>query len=177
MVPFCDKKLFWWKIVIPAPSLIAYFFRDQNFSDRQKGSSTNFFSTLKQEFLKKKSWYSLPLLRPLLFTKLLDTRHFVRQRRVPLIDESVLWHKILLTENCDIRPLSDVWRFSTPKIFWNTVGSSARWISNVTKNNLGPKTWHPPPLLSQTFVDTRHFVRQIRVHYEVFLYCETSSFP
>ena len=191
MVRFCDKKQFWWIIVIPVPSLIAYFFRDQKFSDRQKGSSTNFFSTLKQKILKKivilspstppsliyktsryqtfcetekgsstncfvtvtkknlmenrnirsslpltclipekfrktekflchflrhaetqifdrKTWYSLPPLRPLLFITIFDTRHFLRQKRVPLLDESVVWHKILLTENCDIRPLSDL---------------------------------------------------------------------
>ena len=43
------------KIVIPAPSFIPIIFRYQKFSEKQKGSSTNFFGTLRQKIFNGKS--------------------------------------------------------------------------------------------------------------------------
>ena len=55
---YCGTKQFWRKIVIPAPSLIPNIFRYQRFSETQKGSSTNFFGTVRQKFFNGKSWYT-----------------------------------------------------------------------------------------------------------------------
>ena len=95
----CDKKILTENRNIRS-SLPLTFSIPEKFRKTEK-FLCHFLRHPETQIFDRKTWYSLPPLRPLLFITIFDTRHFVRQRRVPLLDESVLWHKILLTENCD----------------------------------------------------------------------------
>ena len=96
----CGTKNFWRKIVILLPSLpplIYKFFRSQKFSETQKGSSTKWFGTARQNNFDGKSWFSPPLLSLTFF----DTRNFLKHRRVPRWNFSALWDKKFSTDNRD----------------------------------------------------------------------------
>ena len=69
--------------MIPAPSLSPNIFRYQKCSEKQKGSSTKFFGTVRQKF-----WHKIVILPPfnpppLLSIKFFDTGNFVKQKVSP----------------------------------------------------------------------------------------------
>ena len=96
-----ETKQFWLKIVIPALSLIPNIFRYQKSSETKKASCMKFFSTVRQNSFDGKSWYPPPLL----YLTCFDTKNFLKLRKVPLPNNSVLWDKTILTENRDTHPL------------------------------------------------------------------------
>ena len=97
----CETKNFGKKNCdIPYPPFIHKFFRYQKFCETQKVSPTKFFGTVKQQIFYRKTYI------PLLGMSFFDNRNFLKHRRVPLRNDSVLWDKTILTENCDTRFLS-----------------------------------------------------------------------
>ena len=75
---YCETKILT-KTCETTPLLLSYkIFDTRNFSETQKGSSTNFFGTVRQNSFCGKSWYPPPLLSLTLF----DTRSFLKHRRV-----------------------------------------------------------------------------------------------
>ena len=75
---YCETKILT-KTCDTNPLLLSYkIFDTRNFSETQKGSSTKFFGTVRQNSFCGKSWYPPPLLSLTLF----DTRSFLKHRRV-----------------------------------------------------------------------------------------------
>ena len=148
--------------MIPAPSLSPNIFRYQKCSEKQKGSSTKFFGTVRQKF-----WHKIVILPPsssppLLSIKFFDTRNFAKHRRFPLRSffgtlrqqifnrkswYSPLWHKIFQYVN--------FWNRRVPlrndsvlrQNFWNTEGFLYEMIRYWDKKILDRKSWCPPPPL------------------------------
>ena len=79
------------------------FLHNGNFvKQKQKGSPTKFLGFVKQQiFIENRDV-------PFVGIKLFDTRSFLKHRRVPLRNDSVLPDKTILTENRDTRPLSSL---------------------------------------------------------------------
>ena len=59
---------------------------------------------------------------PLLSLTFFDTRNFLKHRRAPLRNDSVLWDKKILRENRETHLLSYPEQFLIPETFWNTEG-------------------------------------------------------
>ena len=77
---------------------------------KQKGSPTKFLGFVRQQiFIENRDV-------PFVGIKLFDTRSFLKHRRVPLRNDSVLPDKSL-TENRDTRPLFHPYHFSISEIF------------------------------------------------------------
>ena len=100
MFRYRETKQIRQKIMILLPNLIRKIVRYQNFSNTQKGSSTEAFHTVRQKSCDRKSWYSSPLSH----IKSTDIRIFLIIRRVLLRNVSVLWDSTISTEICDRRP-------------------------------------------------------------------------
>ena len=138
-----------WYSLPPSPLLSIKFFDTRNFV-KQKVSPTKFFGTLRQQFFYRKSWYS-PLIHkifryqnfftyevfsvlwdnrfsienrdiPLFGIKFFNTWNFLKHRRVPLRNDSVLRQN-----------------------FWNTEGFLYEMIRYWDKKILDRKSWCPPP--------------------------------
>ena len=88
-------------------------------------------------------WHPLP--PPLLCIKFLDTRKFLKHRRVPLRNSSVLWYKKFSTENHDI-PFLCIKFFDTPNFLkhWR-VPQETFWYCEIKKTSPGNRDT-PPPL-------------------------------
>ena len=155
-----ETKLFWRKILIPAPFLNPNIFRYQKFSETRV--SLRNFSLLWDKIFDIKSWYSLPP-SPLLSIKFSDTRNFAKHRRFPLRSffgtlrqqifyrkswYSPLWHKI----------------FQYVKLSETQKGSSTKWFGTETKL-FWRKILIPAPFLNpnifryQKFSETRVSLR------------------
>ena len=79
---FINKK--YWN-----PLIVRKFFRKTFFFETEKGCHTKFFGTVRHGF-----WQKNVKNTPLLLSKIiLDTRSFLKHRRVPLRVSSVLWDK------------------------------------------------------------------------------------
>ena len=81
-----------WKIVIHAPCLIAKFFDTRNFQKHRRVPRTSFL-LLRDDFFDGNSWYTPPPLLPL---ETFNTGVFLKNRRLPLKQFSVLWGKFLI---------------------------------------------------------------------------------
>ena len=104
----------------------------------QKGSSTKFFGTVRQQFFYRKSWYC-PLRNKIFrYRKFSETQH----RRVPLRNFSVQWDNKFSIENRDIALLEK--NFSIPEIFWNTAqkGFSTKFFGTVRQQIFYRKPWY-----------------------------------
>ena len=99
MFRYGETKQFLRNIVIPAHSLIPETFRYHKFSITQKGFSTKFFGSVRQETF---DWNREYPSSPHLSKNFFDTSFFMKHRRVPLRVFSALRDKKLSTEKSDI---------------------------------------------------------------------------
>ena len=92
-----------------------------------------------------------------------NTRNFLKDSRVHLRTDSVLWDKTILTEKRETHPslIPNIFRY--PKLFETQKGSFTKWFGTVRQNNFDGKSRKPPPLLSLTIFDTRNFLKHRRV--------------
>ena len=77
---------------------------------------------------------------PLLGIKVFDTQNFLKHRRVPLRNDSVLGDKTVLTENRDARPslIPNVFRYE--KFSETQKGSSTKFFDTVRQKFLNGKS-------------------------------------
>ena len=68
-------------------------FRHPKLSETQKGSSMNFFGTVRRKIFDGKSWYSFHPPPPLSSLTFSDTKSFLKHRSVPPRNVSVQWDK------------------------------------------------------------------------------------
>ena len=141
-------------------------------SETQKGSSTNWFGTVRQKF-----WHKIVILPPssppLLSINFFDTRNFAKHRRFPLRSffgtlrqqifyrkswYSPLWHKIFQYVN-----FSETEGFLFEMIrYWDKTsetqkGSSMKWFGTETKKFWTENRDAPPPsVFFLAFFDTRN---------------------
>ena len=99
-------------MILPPPLLSMNSFNTGNFvKQKQKGSPTKFLGFVRQQiFIENRDV-------PFVGIKLFDTRSFLKHRRVPLRNDSVLPDKTILTENRDTRPLFHPYHFSISEFF------------------------------------------------------------
>ena len=96
----------------PPPLLSMNFFHTGNFvKQKQKGSPTKFLGFVRQQISIENRDV------PFVGIKLFDTRSFLKHRRVPLRNDSVLPDKTISTENRDTRPLFHPYHFSISETF------------------------------------------------------------
>ena len=170
-----ETKLFWRKILIPAPFLNPNIFRYQKFSETRVPLRN--FSVLWDKNFDMKSWYSLPPSPPLLSMKFFDTRNLVKHRRSPLRNFSVLWDNRFSIENRDIPLLGikffDTWNFLTQGFLYEMIrywdktsetqkGSSTKFIGTVRQQFFYRKSWYSPLIHKifryQNFLPTKFLV-------------------
>ena len=96
----CETKQVWRRIVIPAPALIGNNFWDQKFFETQKSSPTKFLLLWDNKFSIENRDF------PLLRKKFFDIRNFLKERKVPLRNDLVLWDKTISTESRHTSPIS-----------------------------------------------------------------------
>ena len=91
-----------------------------------------------------------------------NTRNFLKDSRVHLRTDSVLWDKTILTDNRETHSSLIPNTFRYPKPFETQKGSSTKWFGTVRQNNFDGESWKPPPLLSLTIFDNRNFLKHRR---------------
>ena len=151
-----ETKQFQRKIVKPTSCLIPNSFRYPKPFETQKGSSTKWFGTVRQNNFNGKPWFPPPPLSLTIF----DTRNFLKHRGVPLRNDSVLWDKKLSKKSWYSAPRHKNIRYLKLS---ETQKNPQRNDSVLRQNNFNAKSWNPPPLLSLTFFDTRNFLKRRRV--------------
>ena len=146
--------------MIPAPSLIPIICRYQKFSETKKATSYETFRLCETKQFRRK----IVIPAPLLLLTCFDTKNFLKLRRVPLPNASVLWDKTILTENPDTHPLF-IQKFFHYRKFSVTQHRSVPqrnfsilWDKKYSTENRDT----PPPLMHKIF-DTRIFLKHRRV--------------
>ena len=105
---------------------------------------------------------------PFLCVNFFHTRLFLKHRRILLRIFLVLWDK-KLTKTCETTPLLlSIKIFDTRNFSETQKGSSTKCFGTVRQNSFYGKSWHPPPLLSLTFFDTRRFLKHRSVFQRIF---------
>ena len=138
----CETKRFWQKIVIPATSLIPNLFQYQKFSETQKGSSTNFFGTVRLKNFDRKSWDNRLERKIFRYPKLLTLW------RVPQRNVSVLWDETISTENRNSYPFLLSLFFPIPQFNETLKDSHTKIFGTVAQKNFDGRFWYilvPPP--------------------------------
>ena len=147
-------------------------FRYPKLFDTPKCSPTKFFGTLRQKIFEGVFDTSPSFLSINFFV----TRNFLKRRRVPLRNFSVLWDNKFSIESRDI-PLLGINFFDTRNFLKHRRvprrNFSALWDKNFSTENLDT----PAPLLSIKFSLPEIFwKRSIGFLYEIFGHCETKNF-
>ena len=135
-------------MILPPPSLPWIFWIP--LCDRQKGSSTNFFGTVRQQFFETKSWYSPLRHKVFRYPKHSETQKgsstkifgSVRQK-----NSTKLWYSYYQKKFDTITFLKYK---GPPRIFFGTVRHKI----------FDGKTWYPTPLLSIKILYTKKFLKQ-----------------
>ena len=124
----------------PPPSIIFNIFRYQKFFETPKSSPTKCFGTVRQNN-DGKSWYPPPLLSLTFF----DTGNFLKHRRVPLQNVSVLRDKKKFRRKIVIRPfLHEIFRY--PKFFEKPKNFPKNFFRYYETNFWRKIVILPPPL-------------------------------
>ena len=145
----------------------------------QKGSSTEFFGTVRQKTFDKESWYSpSPLIHKFFRRqKLCETKKGSSTRFFGTVREQIFYRKSWSSPHRHkvfrYPKLMKHWRVPLQKF-------SALWGKKFSTEDLDTPTPHPAPptLLSINFFATRNFLKHSTegFPYEIFRHCETKNF-
>ena len=107
-------------------------FSKTEINETLKDSSTKVYGTVRQ-----KKWWEIVILPPsCVGKKNFNTRNFLKDSRVHLRTDSVLWDKTILTENRETHPslIPNIFRY--PKLFETQKGSFTKWFGTVRQKIL-----------------------------------------
>ena len=111
------------------------FFHTGNFvKQKQKGSPTKFLGFVRQQISIENRDV------PFVGIKLFDTRSFLKHRRVPLRNDSVLPDKTISTENRDTRPSFIPIIFRYQKLSEKQKGSSTNFFGTLRQKIFNGKS-------------------------------------
>ena len=129
----------------------------------------------------KQFWRKIVIPGPSLNPNNFDTRNFLKHRRVPRQNFSVLWDKNFRRkmENLNVPPPPLIQSFSIPEIN-ATVKDSPTEISALLDKKFSTVNLDtpPPPVLSINFFPTGNFLKHSTegFTYKIFRHCEKKNF-
>ena len=116
----------------------------------QKNSPRKFFGSARQHIFCRKSW-------ALLGINFFDTRNILKQRKMPLRNDSVLWDKIIWRKIVILAPSLILNIFRYQKFCEIQKGSPTKFSGTVSQHNFCRKLW---ALLGISFSDTLNFLKR-----------------
>ena len=152
------------------PLLCMKFFDTPNFLKHWRDAHEVFGHCETKNFRRKN--VTLPPPPPFSSIKLFETKHFLKNTKIPLQNFSALWDTKISTENRDRPPLVLKF-FSIPEIFWKTEGFPYKAFRfSPLRQKKSTKPWCPP-LLSMKIFDKRIFLKhQSVLQWNILVQCD-----